>query len=73
MIILWFYLSTVCVLGILKSIYHSYYPVEPVAERKNFKLLFSVGIILAIEASILYFQPMRMVYAILLGSLSRTI
>ena len=33
----------------------------PVAERKNFKLLFSAGIILAVEVSILYFRPMRMI------------
>ncbi len=31
------------------------------AERKNFKLLFSAGIVLAVEVSILYFQPMMMV------------
>ena len=32
-----------------------------VAERKNFKLLFSAGIILAVDVSILYFRPMRMI------------
>ena len=35
--------------------------------RKNFKLLFSAGIILTVGVSILYFRPMRMAYAILLG------
>ena len=44
-----------------------------VAERKNLKLLFSVGIILAVEISILYFRPMGMIYAILLRRLSRAI
>ena len=32
-----------------------------VAERKNFKLLFRAGIILAVEVSILHFRPMRMI------------
>ena len=32
-----------------------------VAERKNFKLLFRAGIILAVEVSILCFRPMRMI------------
>ena len=32
-----------------------------VAERKNFKLLLSSGIVLAVEVSILYFRPMRMI------------
>ena len=32
-----------------------------VAERKNFKLLFSAGISSADEVSILYFRPMRII------------
>ena len=32
-----------------------------VAERKNLKLLFSAGIILTVEVSILYFRPMGMI------------
>ena len=32
-----------------------------VAERKNFKLLFSAGIILTVEVPILYFRPMSMI------------
>ena len=40
---------------------------------KNFKLLFSAGIILTVEVSISYFRPMRMIYPILLGWLSRAI
>ena len=32
-----------------------------VAERKNFKSLFSEGIILTVEVSILNFRPMRMI------------
>ena len=38
-----------------------------VAERKNFKLLFSVGIILPLGISIYIFRPMRMNHAILPG------
>ena len=34
---------------------------QSVAERKNFKLLFSAGIILAVEVSTLYFRRMRMI------------
>ena len=34
---------------------------ETVAERKNFKLLFSAGITLAVKVSILYFRPMGMI------------
>ena len=41
--------------------------IKPVAKRKNFKLLFSAGIILAVEVLILYFHPMKMIQAILLG------
>ena len=35
--------------------------VSSVAERKNFKILISAGIILAVEVSILYFRPMRVI------------
>ena len=35
--------------------------VEFVVERKNFKLLFNAGIILAVEVSILYFRLMGMI------------
>ena len=37
------------------------------AERKTFKLFFRTRINLTFEVSILYFQPMRIFYAILLG------
>ena len=43
-----------------------------VAERKNFKLLFSAGIILPLGFRIYIFRPMRMIHAILSGWLPRT-
>ena len=56
--------------GYIETISIHNLPIILVAERKNFKLLVSAGIILTVEVSILYFRPMRMVYAILLGWLS---
>ena len=44
-----------------------------IAERKNFKLLFSAGIILTTKVSILYFRPMRMIYSLLLRWLSQAV
>ena len=41
-----------------KAVYISLYIV---AERKNFKLLFSAGITLAVEVLILFFHPMKMI------------
>ena len=38
--------------------------------RKNFKILFSAGIILTVVVSISYFPPMRLIYPILPGWLS---
>ena len=42
---------------ILKNFRHK----KSVVERKNFKLLFNAGIIFAVEVSIFYFRPMRMI------------
>ena len=44
-----------------------------VAERRNFKLLFSAGIVLPLGFSIYIFRPMRMIHAILPGWLPRAI
>ena len=42
-----------------------------VAERKNFKLLFSAGIVWPLRFQIYIFRPMRMTDAILSGSPAR--
>ena len=44
-----------------------YVVIDIVAERKNFKLLFSVGIVLWLGFRIYIFRPIRMIHTILPG------